>query len=56
MHAQIKELNAKMRQMADEKRALQEDRDRLKLMMHSGTVQASTGPIPARPPEVVFFA
>ncbi|KAK9905784.1 hypothetical protein WJX75_006257 [Coccomyxa subellipsoidea] len=48
---QIKELNAKMRQMADEKRALQEDRDRLKSMMHSGTVQASTGPIPARPPE-----
>ncbi len=42
---QIKELNARLRQMAEDKRAIQKDRDRLERMVKSGTPAApSDGP------------
>ncbi|EIE23618.1 hypothetical protein COCSUDRAFT_41804 [Coccomyxa subellipsoidea C-169] len=46
---QIKELNAKMRQMAEEKRALKADRDRLEQIMQSGGAQVSSIPIQPSP-------
>ena len=46
---QIKELNARLRQMAEDKRAIQKDRDRLERMVKSGTPAApSEGPSQAR--------
>lgn len=53
MHAQIKELNAKMRQMAEEKRALKADRDRLEQIMQSGGAQVSSMLIQPSPAQVL---
>ncbi|BDA47538.1 hypothetical protein COCOBI_10-3860 [Coccomyxa sp. Obi] len=54
--AQIKELNAKMRQMAEEKRALQVDKDRLERIMQSGTLPTASShgpPPPCQAPRTV---
>ena len=43
--SQIKELNARLKQMVEDKRALQKDRDRLERMVKSSTPAApSEGP------------
>lgn len=54
---QIKELNARMRAMAEEKRALEKDKSRLERMVQaeaSGQMQQPAAPQPCPPPVQVW--
>jgi hypothetical protein len=55
LERQIKELNARMRAMAEEKRALEKDKNRLERMVQAEAIQPSR-PVDAAPPSQVCSA